>query len=146
MNRIATLTLAAALVAAAPAGAQGYVRADCRLVIGAAPAQDALTAAWYRRFWTGDCGGLKSCLAGSPNWNQIVARLTARANPSRRATVRARACRLGARIGQEWTRPGPVRRIDSDDLRDFKTTLDRAGDVAAGLAKVEAQVRVMTGG
>ncbi len=140
MNRIATLVLTATLLAATSVEGQAYVRAGCRSVIGPPPAQDTLTAAWYRRFWTGDCGSLKGCHAGSPNWNQVVGRLTARADPARRIAVRARACRLGARIGQEWTRPGRVRRIDSHDLRAFKATLDRAGDVATGLTKVEAQV------
>lgn len=142
---LALLLSAAALLTTGTAEAQSYVRADCRALIGAPPPQDALTAGWYRRFWTGDCGGLKGCLAGSPNWNQVVAGLTARASPASRAAVHARACRLGARIGQEWTRPSAVRRIDSLDLRGFKATLDRAGDITAGLAKVEAQVRVQTG-
>lgn len=141
MKRTAA-ALALVLLSSAPAGAQGYVRADCRSLIGKPPAQDALTAAWYRRFWTGDCGALKGCLAGSPNWNQVVGRLAARGAPADRAAVRARACRLGARIGLEWTRPARVRRIDSGDLRRFRTTLDRAGDVAAGLARVEAQVNL----
>lgn len=135
------------LLAAGPAGAQSYVRADCRPLIGAAPAgQDALTAGWYRRFWTGDCGALRGCAGGAPNWNQIVGRLTARAAPAQRPAVLARACRLGPLIGREWTRPRAVRRIDSGDLRGFKATLDRAGDVLAGLGKVEAQVRGKVGG
>lgn len=134
------------LLAAAPAGAQSYVRADCRPLVGAAPAgQDALTAGWYRRFWTGDCGTLRGCAGGAPNWNQIVGRLTARAAPTVRPAVLARACRLGPLIGLEWTRPSAVRRIDSGDLRGFKATLDRAGDVLAGLRTVEMQVREKVG-
>ena len=145
MIRIVPFTLLAALLMAAPAGAQSYVRADCRALIGAPQAQDALTSAWYRRFWTGDCGALKGCVRGSPNWNQVVGSLTARAAPAHRTMVHARACRLGARIGREWTRPASVRRIDSHDLRGFKTTLDRAPDVTAGLTKVETQVGAKTG-
>lgn len=144
MTRIAA-ALVVVLLSSGPAAAQSYVRADCRAVIGKPPAQDALTAAWYRRFWTGDCGGLKGCLAGSPNWNQVVGRLAARGAPADRAALRARACRLGARIGLEWTRPAAVRRIDSRDLRRFKAALDRADDAAAGLARVEAQVAAKTG-
>ena len=144
MIRIVAFTIAA-LFMATQAGAQSYVRADCRALIGAPRTQDALTSAWYRRFWTGDCGALKGCLAGSPNWNQVVASLTSRAAPAQRTTVHARACKLGARIGREWTRPASVRRIDSHDLRGFKITLDRARDVMAGLTKVEAQVGAKTG-
>ncbi len=36
--------------------------------------------------------------------------------------------------------------MDSHDLRAFKTSLDHVGDMAAGLTKVEARVRVKTGG
>lgn len=145
MIRIFAATCAAAALIAASADAQSYVREDCRTLIGAAPVQDALTAGWYRRFWTGDCANLKGCLAGAPNWNQVVAGLTSRAPSVRKAMVHRRACRLGARIGQEWTRPEAVRRIDSADLRAFRATLERSGDVIAGLALVEAKVAAKTG-
>jgi hypothetical protein len=52
---------------------------------------------------------------------------------------------LGALIGQEWTRPREVRRIDTGDLRRFKATLDAAGEVRAGLARVESQARAKIG-
>jgi hypothetical protein len=129
------------LAAAAPAGAQDFVRADCKPLIEAPPAADAVTARWYRRFWTGDCAQLKGCMSGSPNWNDIVGRLIARSQPAERTVVLAKACRLGPLIGEEWTRPKSVRRIDTGDLRKFKATLEGARDVVTGLDKVEAQAR-----
>lgn len=138
---------AAVLISAAPANAQSYVRADCRALVTSARLDPSpLTARWYRRFWTGDCNGLAGCMGGSPNWNEVVGKLSARAAPSDRARVQARACRLGALIGQEWTRPRDVRRIDTGDLRRFKSTLDGAGDVKAGLDRVEAKARAKIGG
>lgn len=137
----------AVLLTAAPAQAQSYVRADCRPLIGANRlGQTSLTARWYKRFWTGDCGGLKGCLAGAPNWNQIVGKLVVRASAADRPAVLARACRLGPVIGLEWTRPSTVRRIDSGDLRRFKATLESSRDVRAGLARVEAQARAAIAG
>lgn len=135
------LLVAALLLAAAPAAAQDYVRADCRGQIAAARLPDALTANWYRRFWTGDCGPLHGCMGGSPNWNEAVGKLTARSQPAQRAAVTARACKLGARIGGEWVRPKKVRRIDTGDLKAFNATLQKSGDVMAGLGAVETQVR-----
>lgn len=140
------LLIAALLLAASPAVAQDYVRADCRGQIAAARLPDALTANWYRRFWTGDCGPLHGCMAGSPNWNEVVGKLAAKAPPAQRAAVTARACKLGALIGGEWVRPKKVRRIDTGDLKGFDRTLERSGDVPAGLAAVEAQARAKIGG
>jgi hypothetical protein len=80
-------------------------------------------------------------MCGSPNWNDIVGRLIARSQPAERTVVLAKACRLGPLIGEEWTRPKSVRRIDTGDLRKFKATLVGARDVVTGLDKVEAQAR-----
>jgi hypothetical protein len=132
----------AALLCAPPAQAQPYVRSDCQPLVSTDRLDPSpLAARWYRRFWTGDCDGLRGCLPGSPNWNDVVAKLTARTGPSERAQVLTQVCRLGALIGQEWTRPRDVRRIDTGDLQRFKSTLDAAGDVPAGLTQVEAKAR-----
>jgi len=128
-----------------PARAQSYVRADCKPVVTAGAPADALTAHWYRRFWTGDCTGLHGCMAGSPNWNDVVSKLVARSRAQERPAVLARACRLGPLIGLEWTRPRTVRRIDSRDLRKFKTTLESSGDVLKGIERVEAEARAKIG-
>ncbi|HEV2531035.1 hypothetical protein [Phenylobacterium sp.] len=140
--------MAAALVlGAAPAQAQSYVRAECKPLIAADRlAEGSLTARWYKRFWTGDCNGLGGCMGGSPNWNGIVGQLVARAAPSERQAVLAKACRLGPLIGLEWTRPKDVRRIDSGDLRGFQATLQSSRDVLVGMGKVEAQARAKIAG
>ncbi len=131
---------------AAQAHAQSYVRPDCRpLVLSNHLDPSPLTARWYKRFWTGDCDGLRGCMGGSPNWNEVVGKLVTRSGVDQRPTVLARACRLGPLIGQEWTRPGRVRRIDSSDLRAFKSTLDSAPDVLKGIEQVEAQARAKIG-
>jgi hypothetical protein len=133
---------ALAVIFAGPSQAQSYVRADCRPLIADSRLDPAsLTGRWYRRFWTGDCAGLSGCMGGSPNWNEIVGQLAARSRAPERASVLARACRLGPLIGLEWTRPRDVRRIDSGDLRGFKSTLQSSGAVLDGLARVEAQAR-----
>jgi len=134
----AVFLAATVLLCPGGAGAQSYVRPDCRPLLSA----DGLdpsppTARWYRRFWTGECEGLQGCIPGSPNWNEIVGELVARSAPSDRPTVLARACHLGSLIGAEWTRPRDVRRIDSGDLRGFKTALQSAGNVLAGIQRVE---------
>ncbi|HEX7943750.1 MAG TPA: hypothetical protein VF495_03750 [Phenylobacterium sp.] len=137
---------AAAALTCSQADAQSYVRADCRPLVSAARLDPSpLTARWYKRFWTGDCGGLRGCLDGSPNWNEVVGKLVARSAPAQRPAVLARACRLGPLIGQEWTRPRKVRRIDSGDLRGFKTALESGGEVLEGIARVEAQARAKIG-
>lgn len=147
-TRVTLLALAAlgAAAATAPALAQPYIRADCRTVIARPRLPDELTANWYRRFWTGECGALHGCIAGAPNWNGVVGELAGRSAPKDRPAVRARACRLGELIGAQWTRPRAVRRIDSGDLRAFKATLDHAPSVADGLARVEAQARAKVRG
>jgi hypothetical protein len=142
---LATLALTAAL-ACAEARAQSYVRADCRALAPAARLDPSpVTAGWYKRFWTGDCGGLRGCVGGSPNWNEVVGKLVARSPPADRVAVLAKACRLGPLIGQEWTRPRDVRRIDSGDLRGFRKTLESSRDVLKGLDRVEAQARAKIG-
>lgn len=140
------LIAATMLVCARSAEAQNYVRAECRSqvsTVGLDPSM--LTARWYRRFWTGECEGLRGCIAGAPNWNDIVGQLVARSDPSERATVLTRACRLGPLIGAEWTRPREVRRIDTSDLREFKKILESAGNVLQGIQRVETQTLAKIG-
>jgi hypothetical protein len=131
-----------AVVVASHAAGQSYVRADCsRQIVRDRTDPASLTGRWYKRFWTGECGDLNGCLGGSPNWNQVVSSLVARSEPLKRPSVLAKACRLGPLIGLEWTKPRNVRRIDSGDLKAFKSTLDHSGDVLQGLTRVEAQAR-----
>jgi hypothetical protein len=146
MQRLSLFLAAAILLAAPAAQAQSYVRADCKPLIAADKlGETSLTARWYRRFWTGDCGDLHGCLGGAPNWNEIVGQLVARSPAPERPKVLAKACRLGPLIGLEWTKPSRVRRIDTHGLRGFKSTLEGARDVMQGLAEVEAQARAKIG-
>ena len=128
------------------AAGQSYVQPPCQAK--AAPKfEDHLQSLWYRRFWTGECNDLPAlgCRSGRPYWNEVVQTLAARAPADQRAQVSARACRLGRRIGFEWTRPKTERRIDTKDLQALDAKLDQAPDVLAGLAAVEASVTAKTG-
>ena len=135
------------LVAAAPpTRSQDYVAAPCPA--GAAPRfEDHLQSLWYRRFWTGECRDLPGlrCRNGRPYWNEAIRSLAARVPAGERSAVAARACRLGTRIGFEWTRPSAERRIDTQDLRTFNAMLEKAPEVSAGLAAVEARVGAKIG-
>jgi hypothetical protein len=136
----AALAAAAIMVLSGPAQAQDYVRLDCQSLT--APAKlhfdSPEHARWYRRFWTGDCDHLGLCMPGSPNWNDIVGKLLAKGGPSEQAALLPKACRLGQLIGLEWSREHDVRRIDTNDLRSFKSLLEAAGDPLRGLGQVEA--------
>jgi hypothetical protein len=148
-RRVASLLIATTVCAAVAGSAlgQSYVQPPCQA--GAAPRfEDHLQSLWYRRFWTGDCKDLPTlgCRSGKPYWNDVVHTLVARAPADKRDEVAARACRLGERIGFEWTRPKTERRIDTHDLQALDAKLDQAPDVLAGLAAVEASVKGKVGG
>lgn len=137
--------MAGLCLGAGPALSQPYVDPPCT---GEAPQfVDHLQSLWYRRFWTGECQDLSSfkCRSGRPYWNEIARTLSARAPAAERAEISQRACRLGRRIGFEWTRPSKVRRIDTRDLQALNAQLEKAPDVASGLAAVEAKVRAKIG-
>jgi hypothetical protein len=144
----AAALLAALCLAVGAGSAQGQPYVDAPCPANAKPAfEDPLQSLWYRRFWTGECKELSPvrCRSGRPYWNDIVRSLAARAPAGGRADVAARACRLGRRIGVEWTRPRAQRRIDTGDLKSLAATLEKAPDVAAGLRAVEARVREKIG-
>jgi len=125
---------------------QSYIQPPCQA--GAEPRfENELQSHWYRRFWTGDCKDLPlfRCFSGRPYWNEVVHMLVARAPADRRAEVAERACRLGNRIGMEWTRPKTERRIDTLTLHALNSELERAPDVLTGLAAVEASVKAKLG-
>ena len=133
-------------LAAPQATGQPYIGAPC--AGASAPRfEDHLQSLWYRRFWTGDCKDLPAlgCRSGRPNWNQVVRTIVARAPAETRATTTVQVCRLGRRIGFEWTRPKAERRINTQDLAALNDTLEKAPDVASGLKAVEARVRARIG-
>lgn len=137
----ASLLTLALLLDPAFAGAQTYVRADCRKALGqpAPHFDDQIHGQWYRRFWNGDCGSLSFCASGSPSWNGAVAELKARAASAKRASVTLKACRLGRLIGFEWARDNSIRKIDTGQLEEFINTLQTTQDPTQALATVEAE-------
>ena len=137
------LLAAMALGLAGAAQAQDYVRADCRgLVSPAALRFDTPEhVRWYKRFWTGDCDHLPFCFPGSPNWNDFVGKLLTRGGPAEQAALLPKACRLGQTIGLEWARDKKIRRIDTGDLRAFKSQLEASGDALRGVEQVEVSAR-----
>ncbi|MET0338486.1 MAG: hypothetical protein ABW063_12095 [Caulobacter sp.] len=140
----------AALLCAGTAQADEFVRADCRSLVSAS---DGLSyerpehPVWYRRFWTGECGGLPlyRCKPGSPNWNDVTSQMMARAAPAVRTAVRLKACKLGQVIGYEWARDKPIRRIDTAALKDLLKLLNETQDVSAGLDRVDRRVKELMG-
>jgi hypothetical protein len=145
MFRSPAVMLAMALVCG-PAFGQAYVRAPCPT--GAPPNfETRVQSQWYRRFWTGECKGLPvfGCISGKPNWNDVVTTMAARATADQQANVTARVCRLGRRIGLEWTRPKTERCIDTRELKALNAALRQAPTVTAGLAAVEARVKARIG-
>jgi hypothetical protein len=139
---MAAVAAATTLVASGAALAQDYVRPDCKAFLSSAmPTESRTQARWYHRFWTGDCAGLFICVSGSPNWNDIVGKLIARASQSQKTVVLPKACALGQLIGLEWSRDRRARRINTADLRSFKAKLDAAPDVLQGLDQIEAAAR-----
>ena len=145
-RRVSCLAALWLAVAAGPTRGQDYVAPPCPT---GAPPQfvDHLQSLWYRRFWTGECKDLSvlKCRSGKPYWNDVVRTLVVRVPAAKRSDVASRACLLGRRIGFEWTRPSAVRRIDTKELRVLNDTLEKGGDVEAGLMAVEARVRAKIG-
>ncbi len=128
-------------MAALPASAQSYIRPPC--LAGPLPTfEDHLQSLWYRRFWTGDCKDLPAfgCRSGRPYWNDVVQSVIARTSVAQRSQMSRRVCRLGARIGFEWTRPKSERRIDTNDLQSLNHALEKASDISTGMASVELRV------
>ncbi len=148
MVRLAAPILAVALFAARAAQADDFVRPDCRGAVVPTASLKFDTpehALWYRRFWTGDCAHLPFfCIPGSPNWNDVVAKLVARGGPSEQSVLLPKACRLGQLIGLEWSREKKIRRIDTRDLRVFNGILDASGDALRGVDQVETKARALT--
>lgn len=148
MSRRFTLLAILMLGAATGARAESVVRSECRPHVHATDAvrfETDLQRRWYVRFWTGACDRLPMCMSGSPNWNEAVAKLSARAPAAQRGALLPKSCRLGQLIGLEWARDKKVQKISTRDLRAFNRTLDAAGDVSLALDQVEAKARAMIG-
>lgn len=136
----------ATLLIAGEAGAQEFVRHDCRTTVQATSKlqfENDLHARWYKRFWTGSCQDLSLCMAGSPNWNDIVGKLLSKGGPSEQPVLLPKACRLGQLIGMEWARDRRIKRIKTGDLKVFNTMLEASGDPLRGVDQVELKARTM---
>jgi hypothetical protein len=135
------LTAALLLGISGEARAQAFVSSMCRGYVTPAEHFDSPEhSLWYKRFWTGDCDHLMACFPGSPNWNDIAAKLVARGAPAQRAALQPKACSLGERIGLEWSREHGVRRITTADLKRYHAMLDHEADPLRGLTAVENAV------
>lgn len=136
----------ATLLIAGEAGAQEFVRHDCRTTVQATSKlqfENDLHARWYKRFWTGSCQDLSLCMAGSPNWNDIVGKLLSKGGPSEQPVLLPKACRLGQLIGMEWARDRRIKRIKTGDLKVFSTMLEASGDPLRGVDQVERKARTL---
>ena len=147
---IGTCLAALALMAPGAVHAQEFVRQDCQPVVQPSVAlkfETDLHALWYRRFWTGSCAaGLRLCLPGTPNWNDIVGKLVAKGEPQHRAVLLPKACRVGQLIGLEWARDKRIQRIRTADLKVFNAMLEAAGDPQTGLERVEGKAQALIAG
>lgn len=136
------VALAALLALPRQAETQAYVIPMCRAYVSDTNLHfdSAEHVRWYKRFWTGQCDHLLACLPGSPNWNDVAAKLVARGTPAQRPALAPQACGLGQRIGLEWSREHGVRRITTMDLKRYHALLDHDADPVRGLASVESAV------
>lgn len=128
-----------------------YIRADCGNFVSPVAKlhfDNAEHAAWYRRFWTGECQGLPifSCMAGTPNWNSMVGQFLAKSRPETRDLVAKKACRLGELIGFEWAKDNSIRRISTNDLPDLLALAQNDPDVSNGLDRASSRVNNLLNG
>lgn len=145
----AILSIILLLSAATPVVAQDMrVQKICGNLVPPRPAFDDLTQKlWYNRFWTGACApGLAWCQAGSPNWIETEAQLEASVPVAKRQAYRNRLCKLGYRVGLEWSRDNSVRQLNTNDLYGIYAMLnDTAVSPEVRLATVERRVNLLLG-
>lgn len=103
---------------------------------------------WYVRFWTGSCDELRYviCMAGTPNWNNIMQRLLANVPAAKRERLHVRLILLGRRVGYEWARENDVRRINNEHIKSWSADLKtNAADPEAAVTRIEGQARTLLG-
>lgn len=98
---------------------------------------------WYTRFWNGDCGAIpdggekRTCrfaqMFAPGDWNQTIDEFAAELAHAERATLQCELRRLGRTIGHEWARANDIRKIDTDDLQEWREILT---DSAVGSPRV----------
>ena len=103
---------------------------------------------WYARFWTGRCTGLSLfvCFSGKPYWNETMRRLVAAASPEQRPALTARLFELGRKIGYEWAKENDIRKINTDHIRAWYDEMEKAGEVEAVVARIEAEAARLLAG
>lgn len=103
---------------------------------------------WYARFWTGRCTDLSLfvCFSGRPYWHETMRTLVESATLDRREALTRRLFALGRRIGHEWARDNDLRKISTDDIRRWYRELEKGGDIAAAIARIEAEAERLLAG
>lgn len=104
--------------------------------------------AWYGRFWTGRCDGLgffDFCSQEGGSWPDTIAATLDNLPPAQRPRARAEMLAMGRMIGFEWARDNAIRKIDTADLRRWRTELSRAGDRWAALGRICREAAVAVG-
>ena len=100
---------------------------------------------WYQRFWTGSCKGLSffQCFPGKPFWCETLGKALDRVSltPLERRSLAVRMVALGRLIGHEWARDNDIRKIDTSDIKTWYRDLEKPGNLASALDRIEAAAR-----
>jgi hypothetical protein len=100
---------------------------------------DKMHRAWYKRFWTGDCRDVKragfweglKCRGGERGstdprkqfWYDTVDQCVQKVATEDQGSLRLTLWELGRLVGHEWARDNDIRKIDSDDIKQWGETL-----------------------
>ncbi|SLN59570.1 hypothetical protein ROA7450_03085 [Roseovarius albus] len=83
---------------------------------------DDLHVRWYARFWTGKCKGFgvfDFCVEEEGGWHQLVDEMSSLVPKVERPRARAELWAIGRMIGFEWAKRNHLRKISTEDLRDW---------------------------
>jgi hypothetical protein len=134
-----------------PQAAHSGILPQCRAYL---PAERNLPFAhdkhrkWYSRFWTGSCAGLSAfdfCKPGSPNWHEVMQRVSREVPPAEQKAAIQKACRLGHLIGFEWAKDNNVRCIHTSDFPSLFGLLQTRASMQERLTRLEAVARAKLG-
>jgi hypothetical protein len=73
-------------------------------------------------------------------------RLVAAASPEQRPALTARLFELGRKIGYEWAKENDIRRINTDHIRAWYDEMEKAGEIEAVVARIEAEAARLLAG
>ena len=107
--------------------------------------------AWYRFFWTGNCGGLTFlqglvCQGDRATWYGLIEKTLAKVSAKERGKLRFRMFRLGRIMGYEWAAENGTRRIDTDDLSRWGGWLHGTENATRTVTRIFEAVRSREGG